>query len=260
MTIKVIAAGTQTGSEHWKKCNTYIISGVYTIATGATLKIDDETKVLLLNGTTFGQMVFQAGSKLCAKKINSYAVDTTTADTASTTANNGGWVFNGTVDYNNSSKNLSDFEMNEFEGSYLGSATVSAMVINEMRNEEFCVDKLRLVNSTTALQLQTSYITVNRIKTETCTNAFKFSQPSTLTVDEVFNVRATNLLSGALSNSILVKKDAQFIVVTTTAGSAISFVSEDVNVGGKTFTSTAAITNGVCKLKGELFIYPTQLA
>ena len=66
MTIKIITTGTLTGSEHWKKCNTYIISGVYTIATGATLKIDNETKVLLLNGTTFGQMVFQTGSKLCA--------------------------------------------------------------------------------------------------------------------------------------------------------------------------------------------------
>ena len=260
MTIKVITTGTLTGSEHWKKCNTYIISGTYTVATGATLKIDDGTKVLLLNGTTSGQMVFQAGSKLRAGDIVSYAVAATTADTAATTADNGGWVFNGTVDYNNSSKKLSDFEMDEFIGSYLGSTTVSAMIINDMRNEEFCADKLRLVNSTTALQLQTSYITVNRIKTETCTNAFKFNQASTLTVTKVFNVRATNFLSGALTNSILVEEGAQFIVVTTTAGSAITLVSEDVNVGGKTYTATTAISNGVCELNGALFIYPTPVA
>ena len=259
MTIKVIVTGTLTGSEHWKKCNTYIISGTYTVATGATLKIDDGTKVLLLNGVTSGQMVFQAGSKLRAGDIISYAVAATTADTAATTANNGGWVFNGTVDYNNSSKKLSSFEMDEFKGSYLGSLTVSAMIINDMRKEEFCADKLRLVNSTTALQLQTSYITVNRIKVETCTNAFRFNLPSTLTVSKVFNVRATNFLTGALFNSILVEEGAQFIVVTNTAGSAITFVSEDVNVGGKAFTSGQAISNGVCELKGALFVYPTPI-
>jgi hypothetical protein len=257
MTIKVVTTGTLSGSDHWKKSNTYIVSGTYTVATGATLKIDDGTKVLLLNGVTSGQMVFQSGSKLRAEDIISYAVSNTTADTAATTANNGGWVFNRTVDLNNSSKNLSNFEMNEFKGSFLGSATVSAMVINDMREEEFHVDKLRLVNSTTALQLQTSYITVKRIKTETCTNAFRFNQPSTLTVSKVFNVRATNFLSGALSNSILVEKGAQFITVTTTAGSAITLVSEDVNVGGKRYTAIQPISNGVCKLKDNLFIYPT---
>jgi hypothetical protein len=259
MTIKVIATDTLTGSAHWKKCNTYIISGTYTIATGASLKIDDGTKVLLLNGATSGQMVFQAGSKLRAGDIVSYAVAATTADTAATTANNGGWVFNGTVDYNNSSKKLSSFEMNEFKGSYLGSLTVSAMLINDMREEEFCADKLRIVNSTTAFQLQTSYITVDRIKVETCTNAFNFILPSTLTVSKVFNVRATNFLSGTLFNSILVEKEAQFIVVTTTAGSAITLVSEDANVGGKSYTSLQAVSNGVCELKGALFVYPTPI-
>ncbi len=256
MTIKVIATGTLTGSAHWKKCDTYIVSGTYTVATGASLKIDDGTKVLLLNGSPSGQVVFQAGSKLRAGNIVSYAVDATTAETASTTANNGGWVFNGTVDNNNSSKNRSSFELDEFKGSYLGSTTVSAMVINDMRNQEFCADKLRFTNSTTALQLQTSYITVNRIKTETVTNAFNFTQPSTLTVSKVFNVRATNFLTGALTNSILVEKGGQFIAVTTTAGSAIASVSLDVNVGGKTYTAGQAISNGVCELKGDLFIYP----
>jgi hypothetical protein len=256
MTIKVITTGTLTGSEHWKKCNTYIVSGTYTVATRASLKIDDGTKVLLLNGSTSGQIVFQAGSKLRAGDIVSYAVDATTAETASTTANNGGWVFNGTVDNNNSSKNRSSFELDEFRGSYLGSAQVSAMVINDMRNEEFSADKLRFTNSTTALQLQTSYITVNRIKIENCTNAFRFNQPSTLTVSKVFNVRAITFLSGALTNSILVEEGAHFIVVTTTAGSAIALVSLDVNVGGKTYTAGQAISNGVCELKGDLFVYP----
>jgi hypothetical protein len=259
MTIKVIAAGTLTGSEHWKKCHTYIISGSYVIATGASLKIDDGTKVLLLNGTPSGQIIFQSGSKLRAGDIVSYAVDTTTADTASTTANNGGWIFNGTVDYNNLSKKRSSFELNEFKGSYLGNAIISAMLINDMRNEEFCADKLRFVNSTTALQLLTSYITVNRIKVENSTNAFKFSTPSTLTVSKVFNVRATNFLSGVLSNSILIEEGAQFIVVTNTAGSAIILVSEDTNVDGKTYTSGQAVSNGVCELKEDLFIYPTPL-
>jgi hypothetical protein len=257
MTIKVITTSTLTGSEHWKKCNTYIISGTYTVATGASLKIDDETKVLLLNGTSSGKMVFQSGSKLRAGDIISYAVGATTAETAATTANNGGWVFNGTVDYNNSSKKLSSFEMKEFRGSYLGSVQVSAMVINDMRNEEFCVDKLRFVNSTTALQLQTSYIEVNRIKTDLCTNAFSFNSPSTLSVNKVFNVRANNLLSGALSNSILINEDAKFIVVTKTAGSGITFVSEDINVGVKAYTSAQPISYGICKLKSDLFIYPT---
>ena len=256
MTIKVIATGTLTGSEHWKKCHTYIVSGTYTVATGASLKIDDGTKVLLLNGSTSGQIVFQAGSKLRAGDIISYAVDTTTADSASTTANNGGWVFNGTIDYNNLSKKRSSFEMNEFKCSYLGNANGSAMLLNDVRNEEFCADKLRFVNSTTALQLQTSYITINRIKVENCTNAFRFNQPSTLTVSKVFNVRATNFLSGALTNSILIEEGAHFIVVTTTAGSAIALVSLDVNVGGKTYTAGQAISNGVCELKGDLFIYP----
>jgi hypothetical protein len=259
MKIKLIATGTQTGCEHWKKCHTYIITGIYTVATGASLKIDDGTKVLLLNGSPSGQIVFQAGSKLRAGDIVSYAVDTTTADTASTTANNGGWIFNGTVDYNNSSKNRSSFEMNEFRGSYLGNANGSAMLLNDVRNEEFCADKLRFVNSTTALQLQTSYVTVNRIKVENCTNAFRFNQPSTLTVSKVFNVRATNLISGFLSNSILVEEGAHFIVVTTTAGAALTFVSEDMNVGGKTYTTMQAVSNGVCELKGDLFIYPTLL-
>ncbi len=256
MKIEVVATGTLTGTAHWKKCKTYIISGTYTIATGATLKIDDGTKVLLLNGTTSGQMVFQSGSKLRAGDIISYAVGSTTADTAATTANNGGWIFNGTVDNNNSSKNASSFEMNEFRGSYLGSALVSAMLINDMREQEFCADKLRFLFSTTALQLQTSYITLNRIKVEACTNAFKFSQPSTLTIANVFNVRATNLLTGLLTNSILIEKGAQFIVVTTTAGAAIAFVSLDVNVGGKTFTSGQVVKTGICELKNDLFIYP----
>jgi len=256
MTIKVIATGTLTGSEHWKKCHTYIVSGTYTVATGASLKIDDGTKVLLLNGTPSGQMVFQSGSKLRAGDIISYAVASTTADTPATAANNGGWIFNGTVNYNNSKKR-SSFEIDEFRGSYLGSAYVSAMVINNMRNGAFFADKLRFVNSTTALQLQTSYITVNRIKVDTCTNAFQFSQPSTLTVSKVFNVRATNFLSGGLSNSILVEEGAQFIVVTNKAGSAIILVSEDINVDGKVYTSLQAISNGVCELKGDLFVYPT---
>jgi hypothetical protein len=259
MKIKLIATGTQTGCEHWKKCHTYIITGIYTVATGASLKIDDGTKVLLLNGSPSGQMVFQAGSKLRAGDIVSYAVDTTTADTASTTANNGGWIFNGTVDYNNSSKNRSSFEMNEFRGSYLGNANESAMLLINVRNEEFCADKLRFVNSTTALQLQTSYVTVNRIKVENCTNAFRFNQPSTLTVSKVFNVRATNFISGFLSNSILVEEGAHFIVVATNAGSNIFFVSEDVNVDGKTYSSLQPVSNGVCELKGDLFIYPTLL-
>ena len=256
MTIKVIATGTLTGSDHWTKNNTYIVSGTYTIATGASLKIDDDTKVLLLNGTTSGQMVFQSGSKLRAGNIVSYAVNSTTVDTAATTANNGGWVFNGTVDLNNSSKKSSSFEMNEFKGSYLGSSTLSAMLINDMRNEEFYAYKLRFVSCTTALQLQTSYITINRIKTLTCTNAFKFTQPSTLTVSKVFNIRATNFLSGTLSNSILIEKGAHFIVVTNTAGSAITFVSEDTLVNGKKYSSTQPVTNGICQLKNNLFIYP----
>jgi hypothetical protein len=263
MTIKVITAGTLTGSEHWKKCNTYIISGTYTVATGATLKIDNGTKVLLLNGATSGKMVFQAGSKLRAGDIVSYAVAATTADTAATTANNGGWYFTGTVNYNNLSKKLSDFEMDEFKGSYLGSASISAMTVNDMRTEEFCVDKLRFEYSTFALQLETSNIKVNRIKTENCTTAFKFSEASTLRVVKVLNVRATNFITGFFgffSHSILVDEGAQFIVVTTTAGTAIFFVSEDVNVDGKTYTATTAISNGVCELNGPLFIYPTPVA
>lgn len=262
MTINVIATGTLTGSEHWKKCNTYIISGTYTVATGATLKIDNGTKVLLLNGVTFGKMVFQAGSKLRAGDIVSYAVDATTADTAATTANNGGWYFTGTVNYNNLSKKLSDFEMDEFKGSYLGSASISAMTVNDMRTEEFCADKLRFEYSTVALQLETSNIKVNRIKTENCTTAFKFLEPSTLRVVKVLNVRATNFITGFIglfTHSILVDEGAQFIVVTTTAGTAIFFVSEDVNVDGKTYTSGQAISNGVCELKGALFVYPTPL-
>ena len=259
MTIKVIATAILTGSEHWKKCHTYIVSGTYTVATGASLKIDDCTKVLLLNGVSSGQMVFQSGSKLRAGNIISYAVDTTTADSASTIANNGGWIFNGTIDYNNFSKKRSSFEMNEFKGSYLGSLLVSAMLLNDVRNEEFCADKLRFVNSTTALQLQTSYITVNRIKVENCTNAFRFNLPSTLTVSKVFNVRATNFLSGFLTNSILVEEGAHFILVADNAGSNIFFVSEDVNVDGKTYTSGQAVSNGVCELKGDLFIYPTLI-
>jgi hypothetical protein len=72
----------------------------------------------------------------------------------------------------------------------------------------------------------------------------KFNQASTLTVAKVFNVRATNFLSGALTNSIFVEEGAQFIVVTTTAGSAITFVSEDTNIGGKVYTSVQAVSNG----------------
>ena len=264
MTIKVIETGTLTGKEHWKKCNTYIISGTYTVATGAILKIDNGTKVLLLNGDTFGKMLFEAGSKLCAENIVSYAVDTTTADTASTTANNGGWYFTGTVNYNNLSKKLSDFEMDEFKGSYLGSAIISAMTINDMRTEEFSADKLRFEYSTFALQLETSNIKVNRIKTENCTTAFRFLEPSTLRVVKVLNVRATNFITGIITgsfglftHSIIIDKGAQFIAVTTTAGTAIFFVSEDVNVDGKTYTYNQAISNGVCELKGALFVYPT---
>jgi hypothetical protein len=262
MTIKVITTGTQTGCEHWKKCHTYIVSGTYTVATGASLKIDDGTKVLLLNGVTSGQMVFQAGSKLRAGDIVSYAVDTTTADTASTTANNGGWYFTGTVNYNNLSKKLSDFEIDEFKGSYLGSLSVSAMTVNDMRTEEFCVDKLRFEYSTVALQLETGNVKVNRIKIENCTTAFRFNEPSTLRVVKVFNVRATNFLTGffgLFTHSILVDEGAQFIVVTTTAGTAIFLVSEDTNIDGKTYTSEQAVSNGICELKGALFIYPTPL-
>ena len=258
MTIKIIATATLTGSEHWKKDNTYIISGTYTVATGAKLKIDDGTKVLLLNGVTFGKMVFQAGSKLSAGDIVSYAVNATTADTAATTANNGGWSFTGTVDYNNLSKKLSEFEIKEFEGSYLGSASISAITVTDMSTEEFCVDKIKLVNSTFNLELITSNIKIERIKIEKGINAFKINQSSTLRVTKVFNVRATNFLSSLIfSNSITVSKGAHFIAVTTTAGRAIFFVSEDVNVGGKTYTASTAISNGVCELKGALFIYPT---
>ena len=262
MTIKVLVTETQTGCVHWKKCNTYIISGTYTVATGATLKIDDGTKVLLLNAS--GHMVFEAGSKLRAGDIVSYAVDSTTSDAASTTANNAGWYFTGTISYNNFSKRLSSFEMNEFKGSYLGNAVVSAITFNDMRTDEFSADKLKLVNSTIALELDTSNVKINRVKIENCTNAFKFNETSTIRVVKVFNVRATNFVTVAFLSifyyhSILVDEGAQFIVVTTTAGTDIFFVSEDVNVDGKVYTSGQAVTNGVCELKGDLFVYPTPV-
>jgi len=257
MKIKVIEEETLTGCEHWKKCHIYIISGTYTIATGASLKIDNGTKVLLLNDDTEpGQIVFEAGSKLRAGDIISYAVDDTTDDTESTEANNGGWVFNGTVNYNNDSENLSSFKIHEFMGSYLGSSNDSGMMINDMRTEEFCAEKLRFEYSDLALELDSSNIKINKFKTINCEYALEINNQSTLRVMMIFNVRATNFLSEALSNSILIDKGAHFIVVTTTAGSAIILVSEDLNVGGKSYTSTQSVSNGVCKLKGDLFIYP----
>jgi hypothetical protein len=32
-----------------------------------------------------------------------------------------------------------------------------------------------------------------------------------------------------------------------------------MNVGDKTYTTMQAVSNGVCELKGDLFIYPTLL-
>jgi hypothetical protein len=136
------------------------------------------------------------------------------------------------------------------------------MTVNDMRTEEFCVDKLRFEYSTVALQLETSNIKVNRIKTENCTTAFRFLEPSTLRVTKVLNGRATNFITGLMgsfTHSILVDEGAHFIVVTTTAGSNILLVSEDINVDGKTYTSVQAISNGVCELKGALFVYPSLI-
>jgi len=256
MTIQIISTGTLTGVIHWKKCITYILIGIVTVATGAQFKIDKGTKVLLLNDdNNYGQITFNAGSRLYAEKIISYSVDTNSSDVPSTTANNGGWSFTGTVNNNNSFK-LSRFKINEFEGSYLGdSIGTSAISFFNMRSSEIKLDELELDNCYNNLYLVISTMKIKKLKIVKGTNAFDFDF-SNLTVSKSFNV--TILDTGALftffyqNSSILIEEHACFKLNASNAGINILFISEDSRVNG----ANAPYAFNICKLKEELFIFP----
>jgi len=229
MLIQIINTNL-TYNQHWKNSITYIITSNVEVLNKITLKIDDNTNILLLNNS-LSSITFNQGSKLFAKKIISFAI--TSYDIFSyipaTTQLNGGWNFIG----NNKSK----FRINEFKGAFLGSSTLSAITVIGINKNKLKIDKIKLKSCTNNINLINSSIKIKKIKICYGVNGFNFTN-SLLNIKNNFNVSLItigNLIYESLNTNILINKRAYFSLVAMNVEPSVQnvvFISNDLRVNG----------------------------
>ena len=229
MLIKIINKNL-TYNQHWKNSITYIITSNVEVLNKITLKIDDNTNILLLNNS-LSSIIFNEGSKLFAKNIISFGI--TSYDMFSyipaTTQLNGGWNFMG----NNNSK----FRINEFKGAYLGSSTLSAITVTDINENKLKINKIKLKSCTNNINLINSSIKIKKIKICDGVNGFNLTN-SFLNITNKFNVSLItigNLIYESLHTNILINKRAYFSLVAMNAEPVVQNVvsiSNDQNVNG----------------------------
>ena len=221
-----------TSNEHWKKCNTYVITAKIEVLNNVCLKIDDNTNILLLNNS-LSSITFNPGSKLFAKKIISFAIDSYDINfntyVVANTQLNDGWTFFG----NNKSK----FRIKEFKGSFLGSSQFNAISINDVEKNKLKIDIIKLNDCVNNINLNNSYLKIKEIKIYNGTNGFNLNN-SFLNIKNKFNVTLItlgNLIYESLNTNILINKHAYFSLVAMNTQPDIQnvvFRSADTRVNG----------------------------
>jgi hypothetical protein len=231
MQIQIIKKNL-TCNQHWKNSITYIITSNIEVLNNITIKIDDNTNILLLNNS-LSSITFNEGSKLFAKKIISFAITSYDINSnkyiPATTQLNGGWNFMG----NNNSK----FIINDFKGAYLGSSTLSAITVTDINENKLRIDKIKLKSCTNNINLINSSIKIKKIKIYDGVNGFNLTN-SFLNIKKNFNVSLItigNLIYETLNTNILINKRAYFSLVAMNAEPVVQnvvFISNDQNVNG----------------------------
>lgn len=231
MLIQIINTNL-TYNQHWKNSITYIITSNIEVLNNITLKIDDNTNILLLNNS-LSSITFNKGSKLFAKKIISFAITSYNINLntyiSATTQLNGGWNF--------ISNNNSKFIVNEFKGAYLGSSTLSAITFTDINENKLKIDKIKLKSCTNNINLINSSIKVKKIKICYGVNGFNLTN-SLLNIKNNFNVSLItigNLIYKSLNTKILINKNACFSLVAMNVEPVIHnvvFISNDKRVNG----------------------------
>ena len=231
MKLKIIDTDI-TSNEHWKKSITYIITAKIQVLNNVCLKIDNDTNILLLNNS-ISAIIFNQGSQLYAKKINSFAIAsydiTYNKYILDTTQLNGGWTFLG----NNKSK----FKINELNGSFLGSPQISSITIKDTNNNILKIKKIKLNNCKNNINLINSFIKIKKIKIYNGNAGFILNN-SILNIKNNFNVSlitSSNFVNFSNKSNILINKHACFSLVSmykepNQYSKNIVFISKDERV------------------------------
>ncbi len=231
MKFKIIDTNI-TSNQHWVNSITYIITTKIEVFNNTTLKIDNNTKILLLNNS-YSSITFNPGSKLCAKKIESFAI--TSYDmklctySLATTSLNGGWIFLGNY--------KSKIRIKQFTGSFLGSSELNAISFNDMNNNLCKMSKLKLINCINNVYLNNSSIQIKKIKIYDAVFAFNLNN-SSLNIKDYFNIYLVSigkLIYGNLNKNIIINKYAYFSLIAMNPEQIIqniSFISNDERVNG----------------------------
>jgi hypothetical protein len=239
----------------------YIIAGKLNIRSGATLTIDDKTRVLLTNenierNINYGQLNFNPGSKLKAGIINSYSIFNDKTINPQTIANNGGWCFQGNnCPTDDDTSITSEFVMSIFNGTYLGKKDSVADLSNDDNNWAAiniynankiftCENKIVLTNCSYNLYLYNSNVEIKIInilkelqKVQPINvNCFVIDNNSILTISVAFRaVDCNTLFLNDINSHILIKDGAIINLNAKKAGANIKLISADKTIQDKIY-------------------------
>lgn len=229
---------------HWKNDTLYIITSVIKLIAGSTLKIDDKTNIGFLNGDISpvlemnrSILILDAGSKLEAETIISYAVDIN--GNKQSTADNGGWIFVGTLDplysinfeifndINQPTVYRSNFKVNKIITNYLGTTEDictkapilelpgAGINIVSCRDDELFIKNIKILNSLIGLFLLSSYIKLNKliIINKNNGNGVSFVS-STLTIQKKLNIVINNeiIINETFNGTLSVKEHGSVLL------------------------------------------------
>jgi len=222
----------------------YVIQGKLLINSGVKLDIEDKTKVLLVNGDEkYGQLVFESGSRLFAGNLVSYAIDPRVLDVIafdmplewkkgddilprSTTANNGGWCFNGNKcpSINKTSK-ISDFSIRKFSGECLSNTKFAALNIYDMEFKSIKFDSITLDNCINNYYLKNSDVKIKKCSIENAGNCFVIDE-SSFAVTSKLDVQCEKFIYGVLDGSITITAGTKIDIVAEQAGTDLSWANK----------------------------------
>jgi hypothetical protein len=235
----------------------YVIAGRLHIKEGITLTIQDNTKVLLVNGDDiFGQVVFATGSKLDVGIFGSYAIDASTLNEdffdvglewekgydiipRSTIANNGGYCFYGNnCPSKNRTSEISEFGIGTLSGERLGSFRYAAINVYDMRFESLEWDSIDLANCINNLFLKASDVEIKKCSIENAVNSFVIEGESSLTVTARLAVQCDTLIHEAFDGSFAILDGAILDITAGQTGFDMR-INEKVYLANQEFTLTS---------------------
>jgi len=232
----------------------YIITDKLVIEAGATLEISNNTKVLLVNANDknklFGQLIFNVGSKLCARNIISYAIYNEKSINPNTNPpNNGGWCFFGNKCKSNKS---SEYEIQNFIGAYLGSEVWDAISFYDMTADNLgrC-DLVELSNCRYNIYLENSTINIKILRIKRVYEKIQSNNINGFSIDQNSDLQVTNRLNVDVNN-LFSSLDGK---VEITTGSVIKIKAEKVNLGIKLDSRDEDIKSKVYKSTDTINIF-----